>query len=272
MPKHVIAVHDLPGFSHVALNAVIPIMTSLGVQVSPLASAILSTNAAYKGVYFQPTSEAMRATCQHWKSINLTPDAIYTGFLANSEQLEIILDLFKDYPACLKLVDPVMGDNGKLYSCFDHSMIVVMQKLISQADIICPNLTEMCLLAGEGYRPNFDKARLHNCLQSLAIQGPSIIIVSSVVLDNCYGTALYQHATGEFNFFPQDKIEADYAGSGDCFCSYFLAHYLQENNLSTAIIAAGQFVVDGIRYALAAGQDKRAGIPLATCLSKKGKI
>lgn len=44
-------------------------------------------------------------------------------------------------------VDPIMGDNGKLYAGVPESTIGLMRHLLECADYAVPNYTEACLLA-----------------------------------------------------------------------------------------------------------------------------
>lgn len=75
-----------------------------------------------------------------WKKLEVQFDAIYTGYLGSPRQIQIVSGFINDFrrPDSLVVIDPVLGDNGKLYTNFDKEMIIEMRHLITQADVITP--------------------------------------------------------------------------------------------------------------------------------------
>ena len=81
--------------------------------------AVLSTHTGGLGnCTYRDLTDDMRAYAAHWKSLHLSFDALYTGFLGSAEQIDIVSEIVDDFRTSdtLVMVDPVMADNGKLYA------------------------------------------------------------------------------------------------------------------------------------------------------------
>ena len=138
--KKVAAIHDLSGMGRVSLTVVIPILSSMGFQVCPLPTAILSNHTQYPDFTFLDLTDEMPRIIAEWKRLEVEFDAIYTGYLGSPRQIQIVSDFIRDFRRkdSLTVIDPVLGDNGKLYSNFNESMVVEMQHLVTHADVITP--------------------------------------------------------------------------------------------------------------------------------------
>ena len=152
--KRVAAIHDLSGFGKCSLTVALPILSAAGIEAAALPTAILSTHTGgISGYTYRDLTNDMRPIMKHWKSLDLKFDAIYTGFLGSFEQQEIVKEFFDMFRRDdnLILVDPVMGDNGELYTIFTREFAAGMRSLCEKADIIVPNLTEAALLLDEPF-------------------------------------------------------------------------------------------------------------------------
>ncbi len=151
MPK-VLAIHDLSGFGRCSLSVILPILSCMGIQVCPIPTAILSTHTGNLGDFqFRDLTDYISPAFEHYKRLNLSFECIYTGFLGSVSQIDLCLDIFNHSSGSFKVVDPVMGDNGKLYKVFDNNMKNRMVELAREADLITPNLTEACILLNIEY-------------------------------------------------------------------------------------------------------------------------
>ena len=149
--KKIAAVHDLSGMGRVSLTVVIPILSSMGFQVCPLPTAVLSNHTQYPDFSFLDLTDEMPKIIAQWKKLNVQFDAIYTGYLGSPKQIQIVSDFINDFrhEDSLIVADPVLGDNGRLYTNFDMEMVKEMRHLIKKADVVTPNMTELfyfCLL------------------------------------------------------------------------------------------------------------------------------
>ena len=155
--KKVAAIHDLSGFGRSSLTNIIPILSTMGIQVCPLPTAILSTHTGgFTDFSFIDLTDNMEKMMDHWSKLDLEFDCIYSGFLGSHKQIDIVsrfIDRF-GHKNNLVVIDPVLGDSGELYSTMGCEMVEEMKKLITKADIITPNFTEVCLLLDKEYVEN----------------------------------------------------------------------------------------------------------------------
>ena len=271
--KKVVAVHDLSCIGRVSLNAVIPILTSMGLEVTPLPTALLSCHTQYPDFTFLDLTTEMRKIIANWKAQGFRFNAFYTGYLGSPEQVQVVSELIQDFrrPNDIIVVDPVLGDNGHLYKGMNEEMVEQMRELIKLADVITPNMTEMFLLLGEPYRNNnFNDDELKSYLRALSQQGPSIVIVTSVpVIDTPHLTSVYAYNRNGNRYWKVTCpfLPAHYPGTGDSFTSVITGSLLQGDSLPLALDRAMQFTLQGIRSTFGYDYSNLEGIMLEKVLS-----
>lgn len=270
--KKVAAVHDLSGVGHVSLMAVIPILSSMGIQVCPLPTAVLSTHTQYPEYTFLDLTDEMRRMTECWKHLNFTFDAFYTGYLGSPAQVQIVEDLIEHFkrPDDLVVVDPVLGDNGRLYKGFGEEMILEMRRLIRKADVITPNITEVFLLL-DRLQPEgaLSDDCLKELLKALSDQGPEIVIATSVpVTDNPHMTSVYAYNRRGDRYWKVTcpYLPAHYPGTGDSFTSVITGSLMQGDSLPIALDRATQFILQGIRATFGYEYNNMDGIMLEKVL------
>ena len=144
--KRILCINDISSMGKCSLTIALPIISSLGIEAVVLPTALLSAHTVFKGYTFKDTTEEMRNTLNHFDSLGEKFDCIYTGYLGSKDQVKIVLDFIKGHKESLIITDPVMGDNGRLYSGFEKDYPEYMLELCNVSDIVIPNLTEACLL------------------------------------------------------------------------------------------------------------------------------
>lgn len=140
--KCVAAIHDISGLGKCSLSVILPVLSAMGVQVCPVPTAVLSAHTGYGDFVMRDLTDFISDALEHYKKLGQHFDCVYSGFLASAEQIDHCLDFLSAYPQALKVVDPVMGDNGKPYRTFTDELCRKMSRLVKAADIITPNLTE----------------------------------------------------------------------------------------------------------------------------------
>ena len=229
--KKIAAVHDLSGMGRVSLTVVIPILSSMGFQVCPLPTAVLSNHTQYPGFSF--------------------------------------LDLTDEMPDSLIVADPVLGDNGRLYTNFDGEMIKEMRHLITKADVITPNLTELFYLLDKPYKADNTDEELKEYLRLLSDKGPQVVIITSVpVHDEPHKTSVYAYNRQGNRYWKVTcpYLPAHYPGTGDTFTSVITGSLMQGDSLPMALDRATQFILQGIRATFGYEYDNREGILLEKVL------
>lgn len=273
--KKVAAIHDLSGYGRASLTTIIPILSNMKVQVCPVPTAILSTHTGgFEGYSFIDLTDYMQEHINHWKKLELEFDCIYSGFLGSPKQIEIVADFidFFGKKAKFTVVDPVMGDNGKLYSTMGNEMVIGMRKLIKNADIITPNFTEVIYLLGKEYKENITLDEVKEYLKELANMGPKIVIATSVPdeesnkLDRKTSVVAYDRENDVFWRVSCRYIPASYPGTGDAYTSVVIGSLLQGDSLPIAIERGVQFITQCIMASYGFKYPKKEGVLLEKML------
>jgi len=263
--KRVAAIHDISGFGKCSLTVALPIISAAGIETTVLPTAVLSTHTGgFTGFTYRDLTDDIQAISDHWKSLDICFDAIYTGFLGSFEQLDLITKFFETFKTKenIILVDPVMADNGELYKIFSPEFAIGMRKLCEKADIIIPNFTEASLLIGEPYNPGpYTEAYVEDMLKKLHNLGPRKIVLTGVFFnDEELGAATYDSATGEIAYAFEKRISGYYHGTGDVFGSALLSALLNDFPLNEAAEIAVRFTAAAIKKTADAGTDIRFGV------------
>ena len=269
--KKVAAVHDLSGCGRVSLTVVIPVLSTMGIEVCPLPTAVLSSHTQYPGFTFLDLTDQMTLVVNHWKQLGLQFDAIYSGYLGSPKQTAIVANLIDEFAGNgqLVVVDPVLGDNGKLYTSLDKDMIVQMRHLIRKAVVITPNLTELFMLLDKPWQESVSMEELKEYLAMLSDYGPEIVIVTSVPEDpSAKTTSVVAYDKRSKHFWKVSCLyfPAHYPGTGDTFTSVITGSLMQGDSLPIALDRAVHFILMGIRATFGYEYDNRNGILLERIL------
>ena len=269
--KRVAAIHDLSGFGRASLTVVTPILSCMGVQVCPLPTAVLSTHSKFKDHYFIDLTDHLLPIIEHWERLGLMFDAIYSGFLGSSQQIEIVSDFVHRFRTekTLVVIDPVMGDDGVLYGPMTPDIVAGMQRLITVADIITPNITEAAFLLGQPLPELISETEIKRWLVALADMGPQIVIITSVPdQKEKRHTSVYAYNTADKRFWRVScsYLPAAYPGTGDAFASVLTGALLQGDSLPMAIDRAVAFASLGVRASFGYGNSSNEGILLERIL------
>lgn len=269
--KRIAAIHDLSGYGKVSLTVVIPILSAMGFQVCPLPTAVLSSNTEMADFRFVDLTDNMRSFVDHWKSLKLEFNAIYSGFLGSHLQIEIVkefIDHFRNDQQII-VVDPVLGDDGRLYDSMTPDMVTEMRSLIAKADIITPNLTEACALLNISYNEKLSESDLKKHLKALSDKGPQVVIITNVnKSDRKKQTFVYAYNRRDKRFWKVqcDYVPAHYPGTGDTFTSVLTGCLMQGDSLPVALDRAVQFISTAVRATYGHNHDPRGGIFLEKVL------
>ncbi len=267
--KKVAAIHDLSGFGRSSLTAIIPTLSSMGIQVCPLPTAILSNHTGGFETYsYVDLTDTMDDFIDQWKQLDLHFEAIYSGFLGSTRQIDIVSRFIDHFGTedNLVVVDPVMGDNGALYSSFTDAIIPEMRRLIQKADLITPNFTEAGYLLDESCAcQQFDDSTAKDWLRRLSDFGPRIVVITSAPdMANPQNTNVVAYDKQDNTFWKVGcrYIPAAYPGTGDTFTSVLIGSLLQGDSLPVALDRATQFISQCIKASYGCNYPKRNGVLL----------
>lgn len=247
--KRVAAIQDISGLGRCSLTVVIPVLSAMGIQVCPVPTAVLSAHTGYSEFVMRDLTDFMKPALNHYKKMNTEFDCVYSGFLASSEQIDHCLEFFAAYPDALKVVDPVMGDDGKAYATYTKELCSRMSELVAVADIITPNLTEAAILLGEEYPAGaMTNSEAKSWLVKLSKQGAKIVVITSVQLaDGGMHTIGYDKENNSFWKIKNNYVPAHYSGTGDMFASVLIGSVLKGDSLPIAMNRATAFTELNVR-------------------------
>ncbi|WP_195267881.1 pyridoxamine kinase [Eubacterium sp. 1001713B170207_170306_E7] len=243
--QRVAAIHDISGFGKCSMTVVLPILSAAGIEVVCMPTAVLSTHTGgFEGFTYRDLTSDLPAITEHWKSLDLHFSSIYSGFLGSPEQVDIVshfIDTFNS-DSTLVYVDPVMADEGQLYSVFDDHMVDKMRELCEKADLLLPNITEACFLLKQPYHPGpYTRDYIEKLVRDLSAMGPEKVVLTGVYFDDeKLGAACYDRAEDKVAYAFSEKIPGQFHGTGDIFGSFCLAALLNGESL----LDATQFAVD----------------------------
>ena len=263
--KRIVAIHDISCVGRCSLTVALPILSAAGFDTSVLPTAVLSTHTGgFNGFTYRDLTEDITPISKHWQNLNLKFDALYSGFLGSYEQIDLVSDLFATFKGenSLVLVDPVMADNGVLYSIYSRDMVTGMARLCRGADVIVPNLTEAAFILGEEYvGENYDRAYIEGLLKKLSGLGPDRVVLTGVSLEpDKLGAATFDAVKNEITYSFKDRIPGYFHGTGDVFGSALLAALMNGFSLDKAAETAVAFTHRCIELTVAAGQEIRYGV------------
>lgn len=222
-PK-LLTIQDISCVGQCSLTVALPIISACGIEACVLPSAVLSTHTAgFKGYTFRDLTDDMPAIADHWVREGILFDAIYTGYLGSTKQIEYVEDIMSRLTknTAVTVVDPAMADNGKLYPGFDMEFVKAMKGLCAKADYVIPNLTEACFLTDTEYRESYDREYIDDIIAKLTDLGCKNIIFTGVSYrQGKTGIAVVQN--GEYSYYEHDKLSNSCHGTGDIYASAFV--------------------------------------------------
>ena len=269
--RRIAAIHDLSGIGRTSLMAVIPIPSTMGFNVCPLPTAILSNHSQYPDFSFLDLTEEMPRIIDQWEKLGVTFDAIYTGYMGSPRQIEIVCGFIERFRTAdtLVVVDPVLGDNGHLYSKMTQEMVEEMRRLACRADALTPNLTEAFALLDRPYKTDCTTEELKDLIAELSEMGPDTVIITGVPVPGQSGlTSVIARSKSDLRTWKVTcpYLPAHYPGTGDSFTSVITGSLLQGDSLPIALDRAAQFILQGIRSTFGYRMDNRDGILLERVL------
>lgn len=260
MSKKIAVINDLSGFGRCSLTAAISAISVMGVQPCPLPTAVLSAQTGYPSYYCDDYTDKMEHFREEWEKMGAQFAGIYTGFLASEVQVEHIfrfLDTFYKEDTFL-LVDPVMGDEGRVYAMFTDGLLKQMKELAGKADIITPNLTEICLLTDYNFSDiqNMSDtkqmiAKIEQMAQEMIRKGPKTVVVTGIrYIDEKdkkkkIGNLVVTEQKSQLSAFPY--IGGSFSGTGDLFASVIAGGMARGDDIFRIINLAGEFIEQAMK-------------------------
>ncbi|MBQ9481914.1 MAG: pyridoxamine kinase [Clostridia bacterium] len=250
MDKRILTVQDISCVGQCSLTVALPILSAFGIETGVLPTAVLSNHTGgFTGWTFADLTEEIPKINAEWGRQNINFDAIYTGYMGSAKQIDYVLEIFRDRKISggVIIVDPAMADNGKLYAGFDNAFVKEMAKLVAAADIILPNITEACFLAGTEYAEGCQTEEyVEKIIGGLRAIGAKKIVLTGVTFSpDKLGVAVNEGGKTEYRF--ENFVNRRSHGTGDIFASVFTGAFLQGDTIADAAQFAARVVIESIK-------------------------
>lgn len=241
--KKIALINDMTGFGRCSIAVELPIICAMKVQCCPLPTAVLSNHTGYAHFFFDDYTDRMRPFMQEWERLGLTFDGICTGFLGSAAQIDIVKEFLNRFKTAdtVAVVDPVMGDAGKLYSTYTDEACSRMKALVGYADILTPNLTEACILTETDYHDHWRQKELTALAEALSAMGPEKIVITGIQQGSCVANFCYER-NGSNYFVRTQKVGTQRCGTGDIFASIIAADAVNGVDFHKSVRKASAFI------------------------------
>jgi pyridoxine kinase len=250
--KKVVTMQDISCVGKCSLTVALPVISAMGIETAVIPTAVLSTHTMFQGFTFHDLTKEIIPVMEHWKKEGFRFDAVYTGYLGSFEQLDCAAKLFEEFGQnSLKIVDPCMADNGKLYAGFTEEFASAMKDLCAKADIICPNLTEASFLLKIPYTTEYDEAYVQDVLKQLTALGTRKAVLTGISLnEGKLGAYAYDSKDDTFFYYETDEEAEHFHGTGDIWASTLCGAMVRGKTFEEAVCIACDFVKECIHVTL----------------------
>lgn len=248
--KKILTIQDISCLGQCSLTVALPILSACGMETCIIPSAILSTHTAgFSGFTFRDLTEDIPKIKEHWLSEGIRFEAIYTGYLGSTRQIDYVTDIMATLgsPNAVNIVDPAMADNGKLYPAFDQAYVEEMKKLCAKADYVVPNITEACYLTDTEYKEDYCESYIRSLCEKLTIKPEQTIVLTGVgYREGKTGVVVYKN--GDYQYYEHELISKGCHGTGDVYASAFVGALLNGHTPFDAAKIAADYTVLCIKH------------------------
>lgn len=238
--KRILTIQDISCVGQCSMTVALPILSACGHETCILPTALLST---HTGGFGRPAvthlDPVLPDVLRHWRENDITFDAILVGYLGSLSAIDTVTEILDSMlaPGGISIVDPAMGDHGKLYSGFDDRYARAMERLCRRADVILPNITEAAMLSGNPFREPVSETYVEKLLSDLA--HPCVVLTGVGYREGETGIVLREGACQQH--YRHSRIGKSYHGTGDIFAACFTGALMQEKTKFEAIRIAADF-------------------------------
>lgn len=247
----IVSLQDISCYGQCSLTVALPVLSAMGHETVILPSAILSTHTAgFKDFTCLDLTDELPKILDHWGREGIRFDAIYTGYIGDARQFDVVRRLKADFlnPGGKLVVDPAMADDGKLYPALNQAIVEGMREIVAEADLILPNLTEAAFLLGRDFLPKPTRAEAEDLLRALSAMGPAVSVLTGVEPGpGRLGAMAYDRTADVFTDYFTEHVPRHYHGTGDLFSSVFVGAWVRGKGVHASLRDSADFVVAAIK-------------------------
>lgn len=265
IPPKLAMISNLTGYGRCSLAVAIPVVSALGVQACPVPTALYSNHLAFPTWFHRDLTEEMPGYLEGFSNLDLSFEGIYYGFVGSEEQMVTAENFFRSQPQAKIILDPAMGDHGKMYSSLTPNHCTGIKRLIPYSHIFTPNLTEACLLTDTEYHAGeWSEDELCSLSSKLHALGAKQIVITGIRTTDSYINYISDGNCRESITHP--IMGQPYHGAGDLFSAIISADALQGVPLEDSVKKASAFVGACVAFSEKAGVPEKDGLLFETCL------
>lgn len=268
MGKQILLINDLPGYGKVALAAMMPVLSHMGHHLYNLPTALVSNTLDYGKFDILETTDYMSNAIAVWEELGFTFDAVSTGFIVSERQARLVADYCRRVKAkgTRVFVDPIMGDEGRLYNGVTEKTVQNMLELVKTADYIVPNYTEAAYLAGVEYHSEgITASEAEHLVEKLRAAGAGSVVITSAKVDGQDTVIVYDGDTDRLSFLPFEAVPVRFPGTGDLFSAVFMGRILSGRDAAQSAADAVKIIRTLIEKSMDI-PDKYKGLPIESLL------
>lgn len=270
--KRIATIQDISCFGKCSITVSLPVISAMGVECAIVPTTVLSTHTCgFSGYTVCDISDQLLPIAEHWKKEGIELDTLYTGYLANETQIKDtikFIELTKNEDTMI-FVDPAMADNGKLYPGFPANFPSKMLELVKKADVVCPNITEACLLLGKEFKNEgeYDEAYIKDLVDGFLALGIKKVVITGVKYgDGRHGAMAYDVACGEYRYLFGENMDCYFHGTGDIFSSVLCGALTKGEDVYSATQRAVDFTIACIEQTYPDREIYSYGVKFEECL------
>lgn len=268
--KKIAAINDLSGYGRCALTVSLPVISHMRIQCCPVPTSILSNHTGYDEYFFDDYSDKLPQYFEMWEKLELTFDGIMSGFLGSKEQIDMVVKFIQKFSMedTKIIIDPVMGDHGKIAGTYTEEMCTEMRKLVSYADIVTPNLTEACKLVDVPYKETgWKKKELQIMAEKVSQMGPEKVVITGIPQGEFIANYVYDKGE-ESHFIKTHKVGEERCGTGDLFAAIIAADAVNGVDFQKSVRKASAFVKKSMMKSIEMNIPKKNGVCFEEILHK----
>ena len=259
--KKIAVINDISGFGKCSLSVSLPVISAMKIQCCPLPTSVFSNHTGFESFFYTDFTEYMSRYIDEWEKLGLKFAGILSGFLDSEKQIEIVKDFIERFKTrdTITVIDPVMGDYGKLYPTYSRELAKKMKLLVPYADILTPNLTEACILTDTPYTAFPEEALLFSICENLSRMGPEKIVISG--LESGEDLVNYVFERGEApKTVRAHKVGVCRSGTGDVFSSIIAGDAVNGVGFFDSVKHACEFIEKALKRTVELGTPVTDGI------------
>ena len=242
--KQILSIQSAVTCGFVGNSVAAPVITTLGMQPLLVDTISLAAHPGYGTIAGGPAEQTQfSAILEALTALRVLPqiNSVVTGYLGDARQADPIQSMIRGWqaerPDGVYILDPVLGDGGRLY--VDSAIVdQIRQKLLPVAHIVTPNQFELGLLTDSHIETAHEAAR---AAKTMLQQNPNLqAVIATGIANEDRGISDLKVTRQNVTAFDYAKRPHGVAGGGDLLTAILACWLTAGHDLNAAFAAASQ--------------------------------